>query len=241
MILEQIDPYADKNVTHLCRLAHIKRYEKATKFLTDGDRVLDAGCGYGYGSRLLSKHASRVISIDSSPNAIEYARKNYSEENIEYFVGDLEDFDLSPLGSFDLIVFFEVIEHLHEPGIVLQKFRNQINPRGDLLVSTPNGRNPYIKNPHHIKEYTEREMREILYENGFRLKEVLGQYPLLGSLTAMVRRIKGDSSDTDKHFISSRELVSSIPFVPEIFSKLYTGNLATLTSRGLYFAAEPRN
>ena len=125
---ERIDPYVDKNVMNLSRLGHIKRYKKATEFIAEGHLVLDAGCGYGYGSNLLAEHApkSRVIGIDKSTYAIKYARERYGENRKQYFVGDLESFDISKFGLFDLITFFEVIEHLKNPSVVLKKLRNRI-------------------------------------------------------------------------------------------------------------------
>lgn len=240
MIAERIDPNHDEHVARLCRLAHLKRYRKAAEFAGSEDIVLDAGSGSGYGSAILAESASRVIAVDNSPEAIEYASERYPRDNIEYILGDLTTIDLSDFGPFDVIAFFEVVEHLNEPQIALQKLRDTIHQDGHLLLSTPNGRYPYLENPYHTHEYTEQEVLGLLYENGFDAQEVLGQYPILGVLAGMVKRASGDPSSIDRGFVSSRGIVSSVPFVPEIFSRLYKSELARATSRQLFFVARRR-
>jgi len=83
-------------------------------------------------------------------------------------------------GTFDLIVFSEVIEHLHvAPAFVLAFLRALLSPDGVLVCTTPNaieitkrirllaGRNPYEQirfypaNPGHIREYTQEELVNI--------------------------------------------------------------------------------
>lgn len=91
-------------------------------------------------------------------------------------------------GSFDLIVFSEVIEHLCvAPEFVFAVLRFLLSERGVLICTTPNaadiskrlllmaGRNPYERlrlyatNPGHVREYTKRELRKIAYDVGLRL------------------------------------------------------------------------
>ena len=55
---------------HLARYAYARRY-------AEGRRVLDAGCGTGYGSAELAQSALVVTGIDVAPQAIEYARATY--------------------------------------------------------------------------------------------------------------------------------------------------------------------
>ena len=240
MILERIDPYLDMHVAKLNRLSHIRRYAKALEFVKPPHKVLDAGCGYGYGSKMLAEQASKVVAIDESAETVSQARERYAKENLEFVVGDLQKIDLHGFGTFDVITFFEVIEHINNPELVLQKFKEVMSPEGYLLISTPNGRTPYVNNPYHTKEFTEEEVKDLLNDNGFFVQEVLGQYPILGGLVALVKKMIGSNQATDNTLISSRGLISSIPFVPEIFSELYGGIIARKTSRQLFYVSTPR-
>lgn len=241
MILERIDPNTDQSVAELCRRAHIKRYEKAASYINSNDLVLDAGCGLGYGTEILSRKTQRVIGMDISSEAIAYAENHYAEDSIDYIVDDILETDLSQFGVFDLIVFFETIEHINTPEIVLERFRDNISDEGCLLLSTPNGNTPYVNNPHHFREYGANEVKELLERSGFQLEQVLGQYPLLGFLATAFNRLKWDNLEQGGEIRKHRGLVSAIPFVPEIFSGLYSGPIARSTSRQLFYIARPDN
>src|ERR1039458_5734453 len=57
-------------------LEHLVRYGFAARF-AGGCKVLDVGCGSGYGASSLAQEANLVVGIDSAPEALNYAQKNY--------------------------------------------------------------------------------------------------------------------------------------------------------------------
>src|SRR5947209_10327949 len=65
---------------------HIARYAFAAR-LAHGKRVLDAGCGAGYGSAELAHTAQSVIGMDISAEAVEFARANYRLPNLTFEQG----------------------------------------------------------------------------------------------------------------------------------------------------------
>jgi 2-polyprenyl-3-methyl-5-hydroxy-6-metoxy-1,4-benzoquinol methylase len=116
---------------------HQARYEFAAPFV-QGLRVLDVGCGEGYGAALLSQHAHDVVAIDYSPAVIEHASKTYQTANLRFTVADATRLDAS-LGIFDVVTCFEVIEHLEDPNGFLAVIAHTLSPNGWLFLSTPNG------------------------------------------------------------------------------------------------------
>ncbi len=134
---------------------HFARYQLASRWAA-GRRVLDAGCGTGYGSAELAKTASSVLAIDFSPDAIAYAREHFQAPNLQYQVGDCLAL---PEGTFDLVVAFEVIEHLPEWPRFLKEVQRTLSPAGLFLVSTPNklyyaeSRGESGENPFHVHEF----------------------------------------------------------------------------------------
>ncbi len=76
-------------------------------------RLLDAGCGEGYLSRLLSEEGAIVTSVDFSERMIEIAKERTPEHmNIHYYHGNCEELNFLPDVSFDVIVSNMVMQDL---------------------------------------------------------------------------------------------------------------------------------
>jgi SAM-dependent methyltransferase len=143
---------------------HWHRYGWAAR-LVQGKRVLDAACGEGYGSHLLSQAASRVIGIDLDEGAIKHARRRYGSENLEFQCADCTRLPL-PDDSVDVVVSFETLEHLAEHDQLLAEFRRVLAPDGFLLLSSPD-RKTYsdesgYDNPFHVRELYRDELESLL-------------------------------------------------------------------------------
>jgi SAM-dependent methyltransferase len=153
---------------------HLKRYEFARGWCEAVD-VLDAGCGVGYGSAYLAETARRVIGVDRSAEALEYARREYARPNVEYVEGDLLALPF-PDRSFDVVCAFEAIEHVDEPSGLLRETARVLRADGTLLVSTPRAeltiREP--DNPFHRVELSRRDFEALLRER-FAVVELYGQ------------------------------------------------------------------
>jgi SAM-dependent methyltransferase len=140
----------------LIEAEHLARYRWASA-LAPRRRVLDAGCGVGYGSLLLSAAgASSVTGVDISQDAID--RSSASGAGSAMFV--LGDIGALPFedDSFELAVCFETIEHVADQERALEELRRVLTPDGLLAISSPN-RDVYQEgNPHHTREYTPEEL-----------------------------------------------------------------------------------
>ena len=138
---------------------HVERYEFAAAYCA-GKTVLDAACGVGYGSSVLAKVADKVVGIDRSREAIEYAQKFWWGDNIVFRQFDLSR-HLRKLGTFDVIVSLETIEHLPTPmPDTIRKF-SAVLPQGGLLV---------ISHPENEQAPTSRKPRPERSELSFRRK-----------------------------------------------------------------------
>lgn len=157
---------------------HKERYIWASERLTKSDDVLDAGCGVGYGSALLAERASSVHAIDISEDAIAYANKYWTKPNISHAVEDLCFFEMANSRRYDAIVAFEVVEHLIEPRLFLMRAFDALKSGGRIFISAPNEKvipHTVNLNPFHLKHYTAKEIRDLLFDCGFEVKEVASQ------------------------------------------------------------------
>lgn len=155
---ERFDPATMQG--ELLESEHLARYRWAAH-LADGRRVLDAGCGTGYGAKLLAEAgALEVVGIDLAAEVLDSVRAKMPD-NVLLDVGDVTSLGYDD-GRFDLVVCFEVIEHLEERGRALDEFRRVLSAGGVLALSSPN-RDVYpLGNPHHVHEYTPAELEREL-------------------------------------------------------------------------------
>jgi len=145
---------------------HMARYAFAAR-LAHGKRVLDAGCGAGYGSAELAGLATSVCGADVAAEAVDFARAHYRLPNLAFEQASCERLP-HPDGCFHLVVAFEVIEHLAAWREFLLEARRVLAPGGQLIVSTPNklyyteSRGIHGANPFHAHEFDFDEFRGAL-------------------------------------------------------------------------------
>jgi len=159
---------------------HVERYKFAQKYCC-GKNVLDAACGCGYGSKILSEEAKKVLGVDCSEEAIKYAHDNWGARNIVFRQVDLNTSDLKDLGTFDVIVSLETIEHLTIPLVIaIEKFYDALNSGGTLVLSHPEDeRRPGGKFHYHFNIRYEM-MNRLIEDMGFELIDTWMQPPRSG-------------------------------------------------------------
>ncbi|MDC3156327.1 bifunctional 2-polyprenyl-6-hydroxyphenol methylase/3-demethylubiquinol 3-O-methyltransferase UbiG [Pelagibacteraceae bacterium] len=107
-------------------------------------KILDVGCGGGIICEPLARLGARVTGIDFAPNNIK-AAKLHSKKNklkINYIHKDIEKFKLDK--KFDLILMFEVLEHLDNWKNTIKNIKKNLNQNGIIIISTIN-RNLFSK------------------------------------------------------------------------------------------------
>jgi 2-polyprenyl-3-methyl-5-hydroxy-6-metoxy-1,4-benzoquinol methylase len=134
---------------------HLAAYRFA-RARAPGRTVLDAGCGEGYGAALLAEVATQVVGIDRA-EAVATAVARHHVPRLEFRVADLER--IGVLGErFDLVLSFQVIEHLPDPVGFLRGLAACVAPGGELVVTTPNRLMSVSENPYHLREWTAAEL-----------------------------------------------------------------------------------
>jgi SAM-dependent methyltransferase len=98
-----------------------------------GGRLLEIGCGTG-GFLRMARERYEVKGLDISKTAIDAIRAEFDERVQQ---GDLEQ-DALPVGSYDVIVVFNILEHLHRPAEAVQKLYGALAAGGLLVGSVPN-------------------------------------------------------------------------------------------------------
>jgi SAM-dependent methyltransferase len=141
-----------------------RRHEAAYRFAMEyaGGRVLDAGCGEGYGAAMIAAAGGFVAAAELDPPAAAHAAATYGSVRVVRADACRLPFRA---GSFDTVVAMQVLEHLWCPEEFVARTREILRPGGSFILSTPNRAtfSPQgLRNPFHTHEYTAGELHALL-------------------------------------------------------------------------------
>ncbi len=140
-------------------------------------RLLEIGASHGGFLRLAGLAGFHATGIDLSPAIVDLARAWF---DVDMRLGPLESAGFAD-EAFDVVVAFDVLEHLARPEDTLREIRRVLRPDGVLLMQTPNfpavdrgeleaANDPFLKllgGPAHLTLFSERSARAILERAGF--------------------------------------------------------------------------
>jgi SAM-dependent methyltransferase len=143
-----------------------------------GRDVLEAGCGEGYGADLIAATARTVTAVDYDAATVAHVRARYPRVGV--LAANLAALPM-PDSALDVVVNFQVIEHLWDQPQFITECLRVLRPGGSLLISTPNritftpGSDTPV-NPFHTRELNAAELRELLIDGGFDVQSMSGVF-----------------------------------------------------------------
>lgn len=135
-----------------------------SKHIKNNAKILDIGCGDGTVIDYLSKNNNpqEIIGVDISQKAVDYVNaRGHEAFNFDVFSDEFAN--LIKDKKFDYIIITEVLEHVHNPEIIMNLIKKHVND--SIFVSIPNagffvnrirflfGRFPLVMIQQHIKEH----------------------------------------------------------------------------------------
>jgi SAM-dependent methyltransferase len=169
-------------------------------------RLLDIGCGVGNFLAAARDAGFDIAGIEMNHNAVRFAQDHYGLRNVSAMRPE-EFLAAHPESKFEVVTFFEVLEHQENPQGFLDVARECLADQGYIALSVPN-RNRWQKAhdtldypPNHLTRWSPRALRNFLERNGFEIlslrEEPLGvqrvAHVLSTSLrTGLVSRVAGE-------------------------------------------------
>jgi SAM-dependent methyltransferase len=154
---------AKRRSDHLIFLRCLYAYHLAARFIDARDRVLEIGSGDGYGAAHLATAGKSVIACDMDPDVLQESRGRYTAPQLRFLASDAVALPF-PSETFDLVVAFQVIEHIPGDQEFLCEMNRVLKQEGRLILTTPNrdlrlkpGQAPF--NPHHVREYSSEDLQ----------------------------------------------------------------------------------
>ena len=148
--------------------------------------VLDIGCGCGFQDAEMATYdfVRRVDAIDYSTQSVKKANEAYPHPKVSRRVADLATDD--PGAVYDLVVSFQVLEHLPNPDVYFECCLRACRPGGLIAIATPNadrldtrirrwrGEPPAMIDPQHFHEYSRAELRALASRYGLIERDCFG-------------------------------------------------------------------
>jgi SAM-dependent methyltransferase len=158
-------------------------------------RIADIGCGEGYTAKYFHERGAEVFAADFSRHGIEthnpdilnhisFAQCDIVNDN--YFFGE----------CFDLLILRNVLEHVSDPLLLLNKVKRMMHENSMLIIQVPNDvNNPllerYMKRenlrfeeckfyspPEHLRYFSFHSLRDLMNSVGFRQQKAMGDFPI---------------------------------------------------------------
>jgi SAM-dependent methyltransferase len=137
--------YCAKDIALSSRVARRRRLEQTIAAVPGQrfERVLEVGCGAGFGATYLRGRFDRYVGIDHSRRLIEVALEKNSGHGIQFESTSIADFE--PEAPFDLIFMIGVLHHLESPSVLLGRMIGWLRLGGFLVANEPQPANPLIR------------------------------------------------------------------------------------------------
>lgn len=150
--------YSGVNDSFSCDEVHANAYRHAIQFLKRGGRVLDYGCGSGYGTDILSNAGFTVDGLDSSPSAIMFATHRAFPAHMYLVPRDSK----AAKPGYASVICVEVIEHIENDVAAICDMHVSLNAGGILYLTTPLADATQGMSEYHVREYTREQLVALL-------------------------------------------------------------------------------
>jgi SAM-dependent methyltransferase len=191
-----VDTYLSSAGSYLIYLFHIAAYDFAAARVPAQSRVLDYGCGTGYGSLHLAEAGCDVVGVDVSEAAVRYAAARYDSPDVAFeAIRPVEEQRL-PFDdeSFDAVVSFQVIEHVPSVDAYLAEAARVLRPGGTFICATPDRETRLFArqrpwNRWHLEEFSQQGLADAVGRH-LDVDEVMGMTAPAGVVELELRRAR---------------------------------------------------
>jgi SAM-dependent methyltransferase len=140
-------------------------------------RLLDIGCGNGNFLAAARDRGFEITGIEPDQTAVQFAKQHYRLNNV--FAQPPADFRrANPDAEFDVVTFFEVLEHQKDPQAFLQIADSFLKTDGCIALSVPNrnrwqvGMDTLDYPPNHLTRWSPRALQNFLERNAFEIQSI---------------------------------------------------------------------
>ncbi|MGL5820573.1 MAG: class I SAM-dependent methyltransferase [Sarcina sp.] len=156
------------------------------KYKQDKCKILDIGCGGGWFLDYFKKKGHLVYGVEPALNL----KPALKEKGIKVFTGSIYDVDLKE--KFDVITLNNVLEHIENPDLVIEKAYELLDDEGILIVKVPNDFNLiqeeanrfvekkdwWVCYPDHLNYFNSNSLVKLVEDKKFTVEDKMSDFPL---------------------------------------------------------------
>lgn len=158
--------------------------------LSKDAKIIDIGCGTGGNIQLLNKYYDNVTGFDNNEIAIKYCQDKGLKNLVR---GELPDLNMIEDNSIDLILLFDVLEHVENDNFSLSVLKNKLKTGGYILLTVPAFSflwSQHDEDFHHKRRYNLKQIKKMLESLSFKTIKSSYLYFLLFPLVLFMRLLK---------------------------------------------------
>lgn len=170
----------------------LRRFKKPGK-------VLEIGCGPGYMLDIFRKKGWQVLGTERSKSMALHAREVLG---LDVHIGDVAS--IPDRREFDLIVIFNVLEHIADPISMLSECSRRLKHEGTLIINVPNLDSwqaryagplwSHLDPPRHLFHFTPKSLEAVLFKSGLKMNGIKYSSPefdSFGWLQSSINKLTG--------------------------------------------------
>jgi 2-polyprenyl-3-methyl-5-hydroxy-6-metoxy-1,4-benzoquinol methylase len=164
---------------------HLVAYQEASKHING--TVLEIGSGEGYGIKVLAPESVKYVAIDKHNTPVDPESKN-----VEFHQLSVPPLSIFEDNTFDMVVTFQVIEHIRNDQLFIQEIKRVLKQDGLLIMTTPNRKMSLTRNPWHVREYLLSGMTGLIskYFSSYQINGVFGNEKVMAYYEENRRSVK---------------------------------------------------
>jgi SAM-dependent methyltransferase len=184
----------------------------------DGATALDLGCGHGILGGELARKGSRVTFADER----RYLLPEF--DDVDFRIIDIEKDDLGTLGTFDLVIYSNVLEHIPDPAGTIDSLVRTLSPGGRLYLSWTNWLSPWGGHEFSPFHYLGPSRGHLVYDRFFKRPRLHTPYQNLfpTSISSILKLVRANQSlnilSVVPRYYTELAFITSVPVLREFLA-----------------------